>query len=769
MRISTGITLFLLAIAAVSCSPTKQLTDDQYLLNKNSIKIDRSELAEGIKPVIKQRPNRRILGLFRFHLGVYTLANRGKSTKFKEWVKRTIGEEPIVLDTALTTKSNVQIKQYLHNEGFFNAIVVDTTDLRRSHRANVSYSIVTGNPYRIRNISYQIMDPGLGRILLADTNQSLMTTGGIFSSAKLKSERSRITKSLRNHGFFEFNDYYITYDIDSSLKSNQADIIVKVADRKGDFDSTQVEKHRVFRVRDLFVMTDYNPLVADPASEKDTTYFSHFAMVGKSDKLRYKPYSLEPRIFIERDDIYKVDESDLTYRGLSDLGLFRFINIRFEADSVPDSCGVNWVDGRIMLSPLPKQGYKIELEGTNNGGNFGLGANFSYHNKNLNRGGEALEFRLVARGESVPNFVDEVTGQEKALLLNTFEIGPEINLRVPRFIWPASRYNKNRSANPTTIFSVSYNYQVRPEYIRNLMLLSMGLEYRETRQKRHFIYPAEINVSDFQLSNKFINRLEETGDPKLINYYRKYIITGGRYTYLYNTQEPNKFKNFIYLRFNFEVAGNSTRLYNRITSTNYSDSSIFKLAKIEYSQYVRPDIDIRFYQVFSENASIVYRISAGAGYAYLNSKQMPYERTFSAGGVNDIRAFRARTVGPGSFIRTADLPAEQLGDMKLNANIEYRFDVFKILEGAFFIDAGNIWNIRESEKQPGGQLKFNTFVDELAVGTGLGFRFDFNFFIFRMDAGVPVRDPSETVDQRWVIGKARFNNVNYNFGIGYPF
>jgi hypothetical protein len=301
------------------------------------------------------------------------------------------------------------------------------------------------------------------------------------------------------------------------------------------------------------------------------------------------------------------------------------------------------------------------------------------------------------------------------------------------------------------------------------MQLSIGLEYRETRQKRHFIYPAEINYSDFLLSDRFSGRLDATGDPKLINYYRKYIITGGRYTYLYNTQESGKIKDFMYLRFNFEVGGNSSRLYNLIVSPGYSDTSVYKFVGIEYSQFVRPDIDFRYYQVFSENASLVYRLNVGAGYAYLNSDQMPYEKTFSAGGVNDLRAFRARTVGPGSFIRTINLPAEQLGDLKLNANLEYRFDVFRILEGAFFLDAGNIWNIRDSEKQPGGQLKSDYFLKEIAIGTGLGVRFDFSFFIFRLDAGIPVRDPSKPEDLRWVLRTNKFNSVNYNFGIGYPF
>jgi hypothetical protein len=758
-----------LAMLLFSCSPTKQLQENEYLLNKNTIRIDGSELSANIKPVIKQKPNRRILGLFRFHLGVYTMANKGKPTRFKNWVKRTIGEEPIVLDTSLTRKSSTQIKQFLQNEGYFNAIVKDTTIYRKSHRAEVIYQISTGAPYRIRNINYRIMDQSVGRIILSDTSGSLVKKDGVFSTSNLKNERSRITHTLKNRGYFEFNDYFVSYDIDSTLKSSQADIIIKVADRQGSLDSSNVDKHRLFRVRDLYMMTDYNPLAADSTSEQDTTFLPHFAIVGTSQKLRYKPHALEPRVFIERDDIYRVDESDLTYRGLSDLGMFRFISIRFDPDSVPDSCGVNWVDGKIMLSPMPKQDYRVELEGTHNGGNFGIGVNFSYHNKNLARGAEALEFKLNAKGESVPNFVDEVTGQEQAFILNTFEIGPEINLRIPRFVWPAGRYNKNRSSNPATIFSTSYNYQVRPEYIRNLLTFSMGLEYRESRQKRHFIYPAEINVSNFELSDRFSTKLELTGDPKLLNYYRKYIIMGGRYTYLFNTQELGKVKDFLFLRFNFEIAGNSSRLYNSIFSPGYTDTSTYKINGIEYSQFIRPEIEFRYYQLFSQNASLVYRFNAGVGYSYLNSSQMPYEKTFSAGGVNDLRAFRARTVGPGSFTRSIDLPAEQLGDMKLNANIEYRFDVFRILEGAFFVDAGNIWNIRDSEKQPGGQLKGDEFIKEIAIGTGIGFRFDFNFFIFRLDTGIPVRDPTKLLADRWVIDETRFTSLNFNFGIGYPF
>jgi outer membrane protein assembly factor BamA len=755
------------AFSVSSCSPVKDLGPNAYLLNKNIIKSDKEELTSGAKGIIKQNPNRKILGLFRFHLGVYNLANQGKPTKFKRWVKKTIGEEPVVLDRGLTAKSRDQLELYMQNQGYFNAVVTDTTELLRRKRANVTYNINSGKPYYLRKIEYSIYDPVMEQLVMADTANSLLKAGNIYKTADFSGERDRITRYLQNMGYFEFSALYIKYEIDSSLKSYQADVLLKIAGAvSGPNDTLMRGIHKIYRVNNIFIRTDYDPLSRKETTPTDTVRFKNNYFLAGSSGLQFKPEALSHRIFFEKASLYKINNVEYTYRGLANLALFRFVNIRFEKDQ-SDSLTGNWLNGFIQLSPSPRQDYRIEAEGTHNGGNFGVGVNFSYRNKNVFRGAELFELKLRAKAESIPEVLGETEGQEDALILNTYELGPEITIRVPRFLWPMKRYNQNRSSNPVTLFGITYNYQQRPEYKRNLLTLSTGVEFRESKYKRHYLYPAEINYSFYDKTESFNRKLEESNDQRLQNYYQPFFITNGRYSFIYNSQEPDQIKNFFYLRFNLEVAGNSLRLIDRLSQSNFKDTSGYELFSIPYSQYIRPDFDFRFYQVMNENTSLVYRLAGGIGFAYLNSENMPYEKTFFAGGVNDLRAFRARTIGPGSFSQNGN--TEQLGDIKMNANVELRTDIFKILEGALFMDAGNVWLLRKNETQPGGTLKARTLLDEVAIGTGVGLRFDFTFFIFRVDVGVPVRDPRLPETDRWVIQKPALRDTNWNFGIGYPF
>ncbi|MBK7387966.1 MAG: BamA/TamA family outer membrane protein [Bacteroidetes bacterium] len=350
--------------------------------------------------------------------------------------------------------------------------------------------------------------------------------------------------------------------------------------------------------------------------------------------------------------------------------------------------------------------------------------------------------------------------------MNTYEIGPELNIRIPRLLWPLARFNHSRSSNPVTNFTSSFNYQKRPEYTRNNLVFSSGFEFKESKYKKHFVYPAEINYSSFNLSQAFVNKLVALNDLQLILYYRNYLITNGRYTFIYNSQEQNLYRDFVYFRFSFEIAGNSLRLIDKLR-TNYDENKTYQVLGINYSQYIRPDFDFSYYQIFSSHTALVYRLAAGIGMAYLNSDFIPYEKTFFAGGANDLRAFRARTIGPGSY--AANNFIEQLGDIKINANVEYRFDIFRILEGAIFADAGNIWLRDNFRELPGSRFQPGTFLSELALGTGIGMRLDFTFFIFRIDAGIPLKDPGRAANDRWVINYLKLSSINYNFGIGYPF
>ncbi|MBL0070566.1 MAG: BamA/TamA family outer membrane protein [Bacteroidetes bacterium] len=736
------------------------------MLHKNTIRSDKSELNESVTSILKQKPNRKILGIFRFHLGVYNLANRGKQTKFKSWVKRTIGEEPVVLDSVLTEKSREQVKQFLQNNGYFNAVVTDTTTYLRRKRAHVTYRITTGNAYTLRYIFYKIDDPAIKLILLNDSAASLVKTGNNYSTSDFQHERDRITTLLRNRGYYDFSQAYISFDVDTSLKSQQTDVFFVIKNPLQVSYGDTLPLHKVYRIDNIYIQTDYDPLAKNLKIPTDTVVYKNYHFTSSFKKMRFKPEALLSRIFIEKGDLYKVNNADYTYKGLANLGLFRFVNIRYEPVAT-DSSNYHLLNSFISLSPSAKQDYKVELEGTHNGGNFGVGGNLTYRNKNSFRSAELIELKIRAKIESIPDFVDSTSAdQPRPLSLNTYEIGPELNIRIPRLLWPLARFNHSRSSNPVTNFTSSFNYQKRPEYTRNNLVFSSGFEFKESKYKKHFVYPAEINYSSFNLSQAFVNKLVALNDLQLILYYRNYLITNGRYTFIYNSQEQNLYRDFVYFRFSFEIAGNSLRLIDKLR-TNYDENKTYQVLGINYSQYIRPDFDFSYYQIFSSHTALVYRLAAGIGMAYLNSDFIPYEKTFFAGGANDLRAFRARTIGPGSY--AANNFIEQLGDIKINANVEYRFDIFRILEGAIFADAGNIWLRDNFRELPGSRFQPGTFLSELALGTGIGMRLDFTFFISRIDAGIPLKDPGRAANDRWVINYLKLSSINYNFGIGYPF
>jgi len=750
------------------CSPVKHLDNDAVLLNKNVVKSDKPALNEGIASIIKQKPNRKILGLFRFHLGVYTLANRGKETRFKKWVKETIGEEPVLLDSVLTRRSLSQVKQFVENSGYFNSTVSDSVVFISKRKANVIYTVHTGIPYTLNKIEYNIPDTAILNIVLSDTAGSLLHVGDIFSNTTFQAERDRLTNVLKNRGYFEFNQQYISYLIDSALGSYQVNVLLVISgtnERVETSDSVVAGIHKVYHIKDVYIQTDYDPLAKVIKIPSDTVVYKEYYFVSSLKKLQYRPEALLHRVFINKNDIYRIDDAEHTYKGLANLAIFKFVNIRYTI--LEDSLNGNYLNSFVSLTPAPRQDYKVEVEGTHNGGNFGIGGNLVYRNKNSFRGAELIETKFRMRIESIPDFVDTTADRSKPLSLNTYEVGPEFNIRIPRLLWPLKKINKSHTANPYTNFTSSFNYQKRPEYERRLAIFSTGLEFFETKHKKHLIYPAEINFSNFHLTQPFIDKLEAIGDPQLLLYYRNYLITNGRYTFLYNTQEFGKYHDFFFLSFNFEIAGNSLRLLDALNRKNYSKDKTYEILGTPYSQYVRPDADIRYYQVFDSHSSIVYRLSGGIGIAYLNSTFVPYEKTFFSGGANDLRGFRARTVGPGSYNDENNI--EQLGDIKINANIEYRFDVFRILEGGIFLDAGNVWLRNQNSSQTGGKFKFNTFPGELAIASGAGVRFDFTFFIFRIDAGVPLKDPSRDPGDRWVFKHLKPRSVIYNFGIGYPF
>ncbi len=747
------------------------------LLNKNVIKCDQPELKEGIRSILKQKSNRRILGVFRFHLGVYTLADReNDSSKFRNWVKNTIGEKPVLMDPLLTRKSTDQIRQFMFNSGYFNAVVTDTTVFKNAKKANVFYTIRSGLPYVITNYGVETYDPQIARLLNRDSANSPIRPGMIFDATVIQQERDRTTINLKNEGYYYFNQAYIRFNADTSLGNNQVRLKMIVSRvNENNADSAKhifPSDHQRYHLQDIYIQTDYNPLLISTRLPEDTIRYKGYYFVSSDPKRRFNTETIRHHLLLRPGELFQLRNLENSYKMLGSLNVFKFINIKFEPvrdDSIQLNPRLNCF---IFLTPSPKQEHREELEGTHNGGALGVAGNIAYRNKNFMKGAELLEIKLKGALESSQSFSDTLESSSRLPFFNTFEIGPEVNLSfpkllIPRTILPKRLRHESPYSNENTTLTANYDLQQRPEFKRTIANFSILWSFQESETKHHYIYPAEINFVNVRLNSAFKSKLEALNDAYLNYAYADHLITDGRWTYILNTQNRKTLNNFFYFRSNLEFAGNSIWVFNHLLSSKPQDDNSFTLLNTRYAQYFKPDLEFRFYQVINQNNTMVYRAAAGIGIPYLNSFALPFEKAFYAGGSNDLRAFRARTVGPGAYNNAQRF--EQTGEIKLNANVEFRFDIFKILQGAAFIDAGNIWLLKDDINRPGGQFQTQKFINEFAIGGGLGARLNFTFFIIRLDAGVPFKNPSLPPGDRLVLRNPQIKTVTFNLGIGYPF
>lgn len=829
--------LFIVYCLLCCCSPTKKLTEGEFLLNKNVVVnkngiLDKSDM----ESYVKQKPNRKFI-FWRMYLHIYNSVDRAKLEKlkmkrmarrestnssrmekcnrinakreakgkkklsvklktkepfiFREWWL-SIGEPPVIYDSLQTKKSGRQIKLFMNNKGFFNSTVNDSVVVKNK-KATQYYVVKEGRPYTIRNLSYEIKDVQLNYYVLADADGSLIKRGINYDVDVLQRERDRITNELRNNGYFYFSKEYIYYEVDSALGTHEADVTlgiknplvkVQVSVSSGK-DSIREATHERFYINSIYIHTDYDPQLK--AAPRDT-FFSNDSTVHLlyTGKLRYKPRLLTDAIFISKGELYQQKHADQTYRRLSELKLFRSVQVQFSPISSDK------IDCYMYLSNIPKQSFSVETEGTNTSGTLGIAGNILYHNKNVFKAGEILEIKLKGALEvqKKTNIKDDdviITGTESVIPFNTLEMGGEVNLRVPRFLTPF-HINSTKSNDAKTNFMSSYNYQLRPgNYGRSIANLSYGYSWKETVTKQHVINPMEFNLVNIdKIDTNLQNTIDNSKDLFLKNSYSDHFTLGSRYAFVFNNQEIRKKKNFSYFRFGAEGAGNAMRgIFNLIDNpsneldhdydtTYYNSGYVLKksytIENIRFSQYVRVDFDYRYYKLLNDKDKLVFRFALGVGKPFQNLRSLPLEKSFFGGGPNSLRAWQARTLGPGGYADTAGNNfADKIGDNKIEANFEYRFNVLKALNAALFVDAGNIWLRKKYPSYPDGEFTASKFIGQIAIGAGLGFRLDFNFFIIRLDYAFKLRDPAAPADDRWTFGKQPLNHGVLNFGIGYPF
>jgi outer membrane protein assembly factor BamA len=821
--------LKILSIALVvfyqyACNPTKKLQDGEYLLHRNVVinkdtKVENSD----IESYIKQKPNRKILLAFKFHLWLHNLVNedklkrkrilydskraeknikrkaKGKKAKtknrqlFGEWLLN-IGEPPVIFDSLLTEKSSRQIKSLMNNKGYFVSTVTDSVYFKRRKRAKVYYTIKASAPYTIKNVDYSIPDELVQYYVFADSSNSLIKKGANYDVDIMQKERERIASELNNNGYYFFVKDYVHYKVDTTLGNRQVNITIGIKNfsyKYSDYSDSIIETpHQRYYINNIYVVPDFSSKKKESAAN-DTLLVEDYLFLHQG-KLRHKTKVILNAIFIRKGELYQQKNADESYQKLSELRAFRSINISFK------KVRGEYLDCFIQLTPVLKQSFTIETEGTNTSGNLGIAGSLVYQNRNVFKGAEILELRLKGGIEAQrvndqnSNQLNDLTDfSNPAQQFNTVEIIPEVNLYIPRFLVPF-KIKESKRSNPKTVFTSSYSFQRRPDFTREITNLSFSYTWRETATKRHSVSPLVVNLVKVNLSNAFESNLfNNIRDLYIINSYSNHVSTSTRYTFTYNEQDIKKEQNFKFFRLNAESSGNILRgfyeLANQLNPGTFSEDSLgrFSLVKIPFSQYLRIDGDFRYYYNKNQINKVVFRIAAGVGKPLKNFTSLPFERSFFSGGANGIRAWQSRSLGPGSYSDNGEFTFDQLGDGQLEANVEYRFKLLKVVHGALFVDAGNVWLQQPNAARPGGDFKLDRFYKEIAIGSGVGLRGDFSFFVIRFDMGIKVRDPQFAENKRWVINNLfndqwkedyrlshsdrKYSFLAFNIGIGYPF
>ncbi|HJZ39844.1 MAG TPA: BamA/TamA family outer membrane protein [Bacteroidales bacterium] len=760
-------------LAITSCSPARHVAEGDHLLSRNKVESTQKVISgEQLNSYILQKPNKKILGL-RFHLFLYNLSNINKTKWPHNWLRR-IGEEPAVYDPGLTTTSSEQLKQFLENKGYYFAEITDTVVFRRKN-AVAYYGVNPGEPYIIKRITHIFEDTGLISHVMPDSLNSLLRRGMKFDKDILQNERVRIENLLKEQGYYRFSKEYIYYNAEIDPAELSVDLHMHFKEFvEGKPDPwTKIKYHPKYRFGKVFIYPDVTSSGTgrgtpnEPDLLLDTTVYQgqNFLTTGR---IRLKPPVITNISYIMPGQLYKQSNVNRTQRNITELGLVRYTNILFSENDTLSAPGADkLLDCEIQLTRKKIQSYQIELAGTNSAGDFGIRGNLLYQNLNLFRGAEVFHIRLTGAIEALQNRSNDKYSSMQ-------EAGTQTSIVFPKFFSPFRLSNFVRKYSPKTSLSASFNYQSRPDYTRSIANSSFSYRWNGSKYLTHTFWPLEINYVQIYENSSSIEFLDSIRNTPLGYSFEDHLVTVARYGFELNNQTLGSSRNFIFLRLSMESAG---IVLNALHGGIAADTSALphKVFEVPYFQYLRGDFDFRYYSILDKQNKFVYRLFAGVGYPYGNSTTLPYEKKYFSGGPNSIRAWSTRDLGPGSFVDTTENSVfyfpNKNGDIKLEANLEYRFKVVWKLEGAIFLDVGNVWDFTAEPERRNAMFEWNRFYKELAVGTGFGARFDFSFFLLRFDFGIKLRDPALPENNRWIPLFKDFSikDLNFKFGIGYPF
>lgn len=760
-------------LLAVSCNTTRHVGEGEYLLNKVSVTSDNKNIKSSeLKSYIRQEPNHKTFGLVGLPLFFYNLSG-DKDNRWNRWLRK-IGTPPVIYDPELTEKSRSEITKALRNRGYEHAVVtVDT--ITRKKKIKVRYQIKSGEPYFIENISYNIPNDSIAQIIFADTSTFLLKKGVIFDRNLLEQERQRISNILRNRGYYAFNKEYITYTADTTSQNQKVDLELNLMPPliQDTARSAMVfSQHKVYHIRNVYFMTDYNPMNIEQDRRfnvKDTVDYKNFR-IFYGDKKYLTPATLVENCYIHPGMRYSSRAVDNTFAAFGRLRVIKYVNIQFYPLNID---GEPMLDCYILLTEGKPQTISADVEGTNSAGDLGFALGLTHQHRNMFHGSETFTTKLRAAYESL-------SGNLGGLLNDNYlELGAEVGISFPKFLFPFIRTSVRRRMRATTEFTLNFNYQQRPEYTR--VIAGGGWNYKwysHNNMYRHYFDLIDISYVYLpKTTERFINNLDSiaSSNPLLRYSYENHFIMRSSYVFYRSNLRTGMQKttgNIYTLRAAGEIAGNLLYGISKLTGQKPGEYGEYSILGIRYAQYAKADLDYAYTIPFNDRNSLALHIGAGVVVPYANSEMVPFEKRYFSGGANSVRGWSVRGLGPGRYRGTNPMTdfMNQCGDIRLDMNAEYRSKLIWKLEMAAFLDAGNIWTIRNYPSQPGGKFQLKTFYKEIAMAYGLGIRLDFNYFILRLDLGMKLYDPSVVDKSRWVISYQNFNrDATLHFAVGYPF
>lgn len=754
----------------VGCSSSRFLDDDEYLLDHVSIRTDEKDIStELLRGYIRQHPNARWFSLFKVPLGVYCLSGTDSTRRLNRFIQR-IGEAPEVYDSLLAIRSRDDMQAAIRNLGFLDA-TVELNQRYRRRRVRVNYYIHPGERYYVRSFHREIDDPVVDSLVTAGWGSTLLSDSVFpFDVNVLDRERTRIATQLQDTGFYRFAKAMIRYNADTTIGDHGVDLTLRIPGYRATVRDT-LGPHPRFRIGQVSYLFDVPQTGGDTIPADSLLFRQSVFRWGKS--LPLAPSFVLSKSDLQQNSYYRESDVQSTYSNLSSLSALLGTSVTLE----PMADDPSRLHAFVSMLAAKRHSVSAELEGTNSAGDLGAAVSLGYQNRNLFR--RSTSFGLTLRGA-----FEAIKGLEGYADQNYVEYSVETNLNFPEFVFPFLSHGFRKSTKAQSIVSLMFNSQDRPEFHRRVLTSAWRYRWNRFNQRRqHRIDLVDLNYVFMPWISETFRReyLTDNGNRNAVlryNYENLFIMRLG-YTFQYSShpaggQSSAYGQNAYNLRLSVETAGNLLYGLSHLFHAQYSSAlEAYTLFNIAYAQYAKLDFDFSKSFRFDQRNSLALRVALGVAFPYGNSTILPYEKRYFSGGANSVRGWSVRSLGPGSFSGSdgrVDF-IRQTGDMKLDLSAEWRTHLFWKLDGAAFIDAGNVWTLREYDEQPGGQFRFDTFWKQIAVAYGLGLRLNFGYFILRLDGGMKAINPAvESGALHYPIIHPNFKrDFHLHFAVGLPF